>query len=62
VTAAIGVAAGYGYLLLAALVAGPVTLTLLLLGSAERRLEVGGWERDEGSLPSDDPHDTTPEP
>lgn len=39
VTAAIGITAGYGFLLLAALVAGPVTLTILLLGVAERRLE-----------------------
>lgn len=39
VTSAIGITAGYGFLLLAALVAGPVTLTILLLGVAERRLE-----------------------
>jgi putative Mg2+ transporter-C (MgtC) family protein len=39
VTAGIGIAAGYGYLLLAALVAGPVTVTILLLGIAEKRLE-----------------------
>jgi putative Mg2+ transporter-C (MgtC) family protein len=39
VTSAIGITAGYGYLVLAALVAGPVTITILLLGIAERRLE-----------------------
>jgi putative Mg2+ transporter-C (MgtC) family protein len=39
VTSAIGITAGYGYLLLAALVAGPVTITILLLGIAEHRLE-----------------------
>lgn len=39
VTAAVGVTAGFGFLLLAALVAGPVTVTILLLGVAERRLE-----------------------
>jgi putative Mg2+ transporter-C (MgtC) family protein len=39
VTAGIGITAGYGYLLLAALVAGPVTITILLLGIAEHRLE-----------------------
>ncbi len=46
VTAAVGITAGYGFLLLAALVAGPVTLTILLLGIAERRLEQLA-ERDE---------------
>ena len=39
VTAGIGITAGYGYLLLAALIAGPVTVTILLLGIAEKRLE-----------------------
>lgn len=39
VTSAIGITAGYGYLLLAALIAGPVTITILLLGIAEHRLE-----------------------
>lgn len=39
VTAGIGITAGYGYLLLAALVAGPVTVAVLLLGIGEKRLE-----------------------
>jgi putative Mg2+ transporter-C (MgtC) family protein len=39
VTAGIGITAGYGYLLLAALVAGPVTIAILLLGIGEKRLE-----------------------
>jgi len=39
VTAGVGITAGLGYLLLAALVAGPVTVTILLLGIAEKRLE-----------------------
>ena len=52
VTAGIGITAGYGYLLLAALVAGPVTVTILLLGIAEKRLEEtfeGFYEDDEGA-------------
>lgn len=40
VTAAIGITAGYGFLLLSALVAGPVTITILLLGEAERRFQL----------------------
>jgi len=39
VTAGIGITVGYGYLLLAALIAGPVTVTILLLGIGEKRLE-----------------------
>lgn len=50
VTAGIGITAGYGYLLLAALVAGPVTVTILLLGIGEKRLEEtleGFYEQDD---------------
>jgi len=39
VTAGIGITVGYGYLLLAALIAGPVTVKILLLGLAEKHLE-----------------------
>jgi len=41
VTAAVGITAGYGYLLLALLVAGPVTISILMLGYLEKWL-VGG--------------------
>jgi len=51
VTAGIGITCGYGYLLLAALVAGPVIVTILLLGVAERRIEesLGADEDAEGN-------------
>ncbi len=60
VTAGIGITAGYGYLLLAALVAGPVTVTILLLGIAERRLEdtLGALDDEPGSEAAKDGDET----
>jgi putative Mg2+ transporter-C (MgtC) family protein len=58
VTAGIGITAGYGYLLLAALVAGPVTVTILLLGIGEKRLEEsfeGFYEGRDETQPGDVP-------
>jgi putative Mg2+ transporter-C (MgtC) family protein len=40
VTASVGIASAYGFLLLALLVAGPITLTILLLGYVEKRFEL----------------------
>jgi putative Mg2+ transporter-C (MgtC) family protein len=42
VTAAVGITAGFGFLLLALLVAGPVTVSILMLGFVEKRLQGGG--------------------
>jgi putative Mg2+ transporter-C (MgtC) family protein len=53
VTAAVGVTAGLGFLLLALLVAGPLTISILMLGFVEKRLQQGGLLRPDGSGPDE---------